>query len=156
LQIAQQLTHRSLQYRMDRFGSYRRQGLQHEESLVHARMGQCQDRRLKRGLTMQQQIEIDGARVIFLSTNSLQAGFNVMQELQKIMRIESGLQLSYRIEVLPLSWRAADRLGFLIRRHFGHLYVRMRAQPGQRLVKILLAIAEIASERDIGDLICRI
>jgi hypothetical protein len=102
-------------------------------------------------LAVEQEIEVERARrIAHRAAFAPLAALDREQLVEQIARREVGPHARHRIEIGPLLPRT-DRVGLVHarRHHFAH--AAQRAQRGERRAQMALAIAEVGSERDVGD-----
>src|SRR5262249_29252292 len=75
--------------------------------------------------------------------------FDFQQHLQQLDRLQAGLQLRSRVEIVPLTGRAADRRGLVTGRDPFDRNPGPFAQELERPVELLTPVAEGAPESDI-------
>src|SRR5712671_6338494 len=97
LAILQQAARTALSRNRDLRGELQER-LEHEGTLVHARVGDGQARRAQLQLLEKQQIEVEAARGIGKGTLPAVARFDDEQLVEQFFRFERGLQGAYRID----------------------------------------------------------
>ena len=86
-------------------------------------------------VTVQQQVEVDGARAELLLADAAKPPLHVEQNMEQCPRIEVRLQFRRGVEIGTLTRRTADWLRLVVGGHRCHANLRVVAQQLQRFIE---------------------
>src|SRR5204863_5674680 len=114
--------------------------------LMHGRVRNRQARLLHYFVSIEKQIQVDGSWPVALATNAAESSLNFQECVQEISGGQVGFQLGSGIEKVRLTRRTTDRSGVVIRRHLGHVDVRMFLEGLNRPAEIIAAVSLVAAQ----------
>ena len=113
IEVGQEIGHTAIEHRVDRIGSHIAHRYQDESSFMLTWMRDVQLGGVDDGVSVHEEIKVEGAGPPPDAPHSVPVGFNAMQVGQQVGSIAGGGDAQSRIQIWALLFWAADGCGFV-------------------------------------------